>query len=244
MACMKPTLPLILLVFLLSSCVQYQYMTVAGINLPKNEQNELTSENDTLKVLYRFLPNSGQISVRVYNKLNEPVEMIWNRSAVIMNDQAVGYYNPNQTFAGQLQADSWRFLRSTTTIGDIKGEIQAGEQVQFIPPMAFIESRPLDLPVRPLSYFPDEKAEKIPLVSIGGADAGITYKRLPFDRETSPSRFRSYLTFRLGRGEASREISLEHHFYISEVWKSAAGPDYFTSELANRGDRFYFSHNQ
>lgn len=50
MYCVKPTLALLPLFFIFCSCVHNPYMTVAGINIPKNEKNELISDNCTPKV--------------------------------------------------------------------------------------------------------------------------------------------------------------------------------------------------
>ena len=230
---MKPILLLFISVILFS-CIQYQYLTVTGVNISKNEQKELISENDTLKVQYVFSP--GQIGIKIYNKLQEPLEVVWNKSALVMNGQAVGYYSPNQTISASVENVSRQYQRTTVGFGEVRGELQGSEQVQFIPPLSFIESRPLSYPQTAFENIPYENAKKANLPGSPNSQLSVQYKWFSFDKENSPARFRSYLTCRSARGE----FAVEHQFYISDAWKSASGPEYFTRELFNRGDRFYF----
>lgn len=76
MYCVKLTLALLPLFFIFCSCVHNPYMTVAGINIPKNEKNELISDNCTPKVYYLLLLHSGQLGISVYDNLQEPLEIV------------------------------------------------------------------------------------------------------------------------------------------------------------------------
>ncbi len=236
--CMKPTLLFICFLILLSSCTKFQYLTVSGVNVPKNDRNELISENDTMRVEYRFSQHKGQVRIRLYNKSSEPLEIEWRKSAIIINDQTVGYHDTRQFFSGQIQSDTWRTgLGTAHTSGNVRGQIQSNEQAQFIPPQSYVESRLVAIPLAAFQNFPDEKAERDTL-QFGGV-VPVIFKRLPFEKENSPTRFRSYLTLKIGRGDSQKEFSVEHQFYISEIWKSASGPEYFADVMNSRSDRFY-----
>ncbi|HEV7329526.1 MAG TPA: hypothetical protein VGN63_00650 [Flavisolibacter sp.] len=236
---MKPTLALLLAAVLLTSCTQYQYLTVSGVNVSKNEYNELISENDTMRVEYRFTQENGFVTVRLYNKTNAPLEVEWRKSAIIIDDRTVGYYDGKQSINGQIESSSWQFARRTSTSGDLKGEIQTSEQVQFIPPQSYVESRPLAIPLSPLPALPEEKAEHLSFHYSG--ENAIKYKRFPFEFENAPAKFRSYLTLRMGKTGSQQEFSVEHLFYVSEIWKSNSGPQFFDVSLLNRSDRFYLA---
>jgi hypothetical protein len=109
--------------------------------------------------------------------------------------------------------------------------------VQFIPPQSFVESRPVAIPTNYLQIFQEEKAKRDTHMYAGVIP--VVYKRLPLTDDSSTARFRSYLTFKLGRAGEQKEFSLEHRFYISEIWKSAATPENFADIMDSRGDRFY-----
>lgn len=76
------------------------------MNVPKNEHNELIRENDTLRLEYRFTQDKGLLSIRLFNKTTEPLEVDWLKSAVIINDRTVSYYDGKQIIAGQIESSS------------------------------------------------------------------------------------------------------------------------------------------
>jgi len=233
---MKLTLFSFFFFSLLASCTKYQYLTVSGLNVPKNERNELISENDTVRVQYFFKQAEGPVVVRVYNKPSEPLEVDWRKSAIIINDRTLSYYDPNQPFRGHIATSTSLYLGTATTSGNVSGQLQSGEQLEFIPPSSYIESRPLDFSIRSAYQFADENAKK---VQIEYPDHRVIYKRLAFEQDNSPVQFRSYLTFRAGKAGVQKEFSMEHRFYISEIWKSATTPGDFADSLSSRTDRFY-----
>ncbi|RYZ61094.1 MAG: hypothetical protein EOO14_05895 [Chitinophagaceae bacterium] len=233
---MKQILPLLLFAILFASCSQYQYLTISGVNVPKNDQHALVSENDTLRAEYFFVPNEGVVSIRLYNKTANPLEINWRKSALIINGKPTSYFDNKQIINGQVQSSSWQLGRRSSAAGDLSGEIQGSEQTQFIPPQSYIESRPLKLSLSPVQALPAERGEE--KVFRYGDQNTVKYKRFPFGPDNTPTKFRSYLTFLIGKSGATQEFSVEHQFYVSEVWKSASGPQYFDIALLNRFDRF------
>lgn len=240
---MKRLLPLFFLAALLSSCIQYQYLTVSGVNIPKNDKNEFISENDTVKVQYRFTNYNGQIGIRIYNKTTEPLEIDWRKSAVIVDGKAVSYFSPTATISATVERDSARWQNSSLGFRDpaylasLNGSVFINEPTQFIPPSSFIYKIPLALPVEPFQNLPERRAEKLPTKSTG--NLFVSYKRMTFEKDSSPLQFRSYLTFRIGNTGSQKEFTVEHNFYVSEVWKTAAGPEEFPKNAVYRDDRFY-----
>lgn len=231
----------------LSSCTQYQYLTVSGENISKNEKNEFVSENDTLKVQYSFADYNGKVGITLYNKSAGPLEVDWKKSALIVDGKAYSYYNPNAVIAATVE-DSLN--RRTAGLGNprylasVSGSVLIDEPLQFIPPASSIYKEPLLLPVNGIDNLPEQdlKKESIQSAEYSDGAVSISYKKARFAKDSSPLHFRSYLTLRAGSGGSQKEFTLEHSFYVSEVWKTASAPDDFPAEAVKRSDRFYLAH--
>ena len=78
------------------------------------------------------------------------------------------------------------------------------------------------------------KGEKLQLLS--SQPAPVSYKRFQFAEDKSPLVIRSFLTFRIGKGEAQKEFTQEHVFYISEIWRSASSAEEFPEKMVKRPD--------
>lgn len=240
---MKPILLPLTLVLFLFSCTEFQYFTVSSNTLTKNDRNELVAENDTLRVQYHFADYKGQIGISVYNKSAEPIEIDWKKSALILDGKAYSYFNPNAQLNATLQKDSLAWQNRFRRFGDplylasFNGSLFIDEAVQFIPPSSSINKVPLTLPVEPFQNLPEQRATKEK--AMWAADVYTTYRKMDFQKDSSPLTFRSYLTFRIGATEAQKEFTAEHIFYVSEIWKTVSGPDNFPDSMLKRGDRFY-----
>lgn len=239
---MKTILLLSATVCLLASCTQYQYLTVSGVNVPKTEKNELIVENDTVKIQYQFADYRGKVGISVFNKSGQPLEIDWKRSAMIVNGRAASYFDPNATISATVE-DSLRWrtrfasLAGPAYLASFSGSIRINEPTQFIPPSSFIYKVPLVLPVEPLQNLAEDSAKTEGFRFAESVE--VFYKKLDFAPGSSPIQFRSYLTFRIGGTGSQKEFTLEHSFYISEVWKTSHKPGNFPENLLNRGDRFY-----
>jgi hypothetical protein len=227
---------------LLFSCSEYQYFTVSSEQLFKNESNGFVVENDTLKLIYRFNGYHGPIQITIFNKTNNPVEINWRKSALIMHEKAFGYYTPNMVLNGTINQDSLRppYFFKTRFDADIHADILVNEASQFIPPKSSISKIPLEIPQEYLIQLP-ENLKKEKLKSSG--DYEVKFKREKYGVEHSPINFRSYLTFRFGSNPGT-EFSLEHQFYISEIMESTDSPLNFPQELINKGNLFYISESR
>jgi hypothetical protein len=103
-------------------------------------------ENETLKVTYRFSGDHGPVKITIYNKTNEPLEIDWRKSALIMNGNAYGYYSPNLLLNGSVSPDTLRLAYNHSFFSDVKANIYVNEPSHFIPPKASISKIPLSLP--------------------------------------------------------------------------------------------------
>lgn len=235
---MKSILLLLAATCLLLSCNRYQYLTVSSTNLEKSEKRDLVYENDVLKVEYRFTEGMNRIGIKVQNKSDEPIEVDWQKSSIILPNSTFSYHNSAGSFIGRVEEN--RLTDPLQLSGkDINGVISLNEPVQFIPPQASVQKNAIDAPFLKvaLGKYKNE-LEKTAFHTETGEST--TYKLVKFEKGNSPATFRSYLNFRIGRGEQAKEFFLDHQFYVSESWRSASGPEFFTTELSSRGDIFYY----
>ncbi len=240
---MKPIVLLLSTTIMLSSCTEFQYLTVSGENIIKNDKHEFVSENDTLKVQYHFNGYRGKVGISIYNKSGQPLEVDWKKSALIVDGKAYSYFNPNLAIGATIQRDTLSQQQRFARLGDpvylasINGSVFIDQPTEFIPQASFIYKEPLVLPLSQIQNLPEAKAEKANLNL--AQTVVVPYKKIHFAQDSSPVRFRSYLTLRIGNNAAQKEFTIEHNFYISEVWKTSSAPDDFPAEAIKRGDRFY-----
>jgi len=71
-------------VMALSGCTEYQYITLNS-NLNKNENKEFNVENDTVSIKYKFSGQNFQLSQTIFNKLQVPLYIDWQRTSIIVN---------------------------------------------------------------------------------------------------------------------------------------------------------------
>lgn len=229
---MKPTL-LFISLFFLTSCT-YQYLTVSGVNLTKKENHSFQSENDSLKLDYSFKDYHAKVGINIYNKLNEPIEIDWKKSAIIVGDNATSYYKPSSSFSGTLESTNL-----PNTQRNIQGTVIGNEVIESIPPKSSIFREPIFMPIEKIDNLPEKQFQKVS--SETSSHIFWDYKTIKFEKEKSPIVLRSYLTFRTLVAGVQKEFSIEHQFYISEIWNSTTSPEEFPENVVRRNDRFYLN---
>ena len=76
---------------LLSSC-SYQMNTLRSSNTQLDDKTGVFQlENDSVKILYSFAGHNAPIHIDIYNKLNEPMYVDWERSAYIIDEKSSSY---------------------------------------------------------------------------------------------------------------------------------------------------------
>jgi hypothetical protein len=226
---MKPILLLFAFaIFFFSACTsKYQYLTVTGRGLTKNNNREILMENDTVRVIYNFQGYKGELTISIYNKSGELLEVNWRKSFLIRDEQAAPYYRSSASLNGSAGIDTTRGLlvTSTTYTAGFTGDITINFPGEFIPPRSAISKKALYLN---LKYLPDSLLKHQPTLKLKlKSKDSISYKRRAFSSQTSPLTFRSYLTFNMG----GKEFSLDHNFFIEVLWQSSIGPSYFPVDM-------------
>jgi hypothetical protein len=241
----------VLLVFLaasLGSCSRYQYMTLNSSQLTKNDQHQLVFENDTIRLTYDFNGANGPISVNVYNKTNQPLYVNWKKSALIRNEHALSYYDKDAYFWGSSSGYAYHFGNSRGALGsftgsasNFSGTVALPEGMAFVPPGSSV-SKGLALltqsgPV--VADMPDSIAEQ--QAKVGYDQFVVKYRKGAYSAETSPVRFRSYLTFAIG-ANSPLEFSQSNEFFVEEALDTKNPPEEFPL-YQQRGDKFFVKYH-
>jgi len=72
----------------LSGCSSFQYVFIDS-HLHQNEKKEFITENDTVRIKYSFTGEDFPITLTIFNKLNQPLYIDWDRSVVVINNLQV-----------------------------------------------------------------------------------------------------------------------------------------------------------
>jgi hypothetical protein len=82
---------------LLSGCSRFQYVFIDS-HLHQNEKKEFITENDTVLIKYSFAGEDFPITLTIFNKLNQPLYIDWDRSVVVINNLQVNgpFFHENQ----------------------------------------------------------------------------------------------------------------------------------------------------
>ncbi len=124
-------------------------------------------------------------------------------------------------------------------VADFNGTLFLNESSQFIPSHAQISKEMTVLTIDTLKKLPEEDARK-DTIRLSQTEF-INYRKMSFEKEKSQLNFRSYMTFQIGRGAEAKEFSLEHKFYVSEVWKIKSGLQDIPERITSRGDMIYLA---
>lgn len=229
----------------LASCTAYHVSTVNSTNITKDEgTGKFVRENDSLKIVYSFSGFNAPVSIRVFNKLDEPLYVDWQRSALIVNDVAESYAGQQVAIAGVVNTESYRarggLWNTTFTYGNINAIADLPKNVTFIPPHSAISNTPVSLPGNAVDYVHqlDPRAQQFSYSSTTNGGT-LRVKTVTFDQNDSPLKFKSYLTLYIHNGQSANMIIYQDSFYVSKYTKSLLSPAKLQEMQGERGDLFY-----
>jgi hypothetical protein len=233
----KSALLFALLVFLMS-CKSYQMSTVSSLNTQKTDSTGVfRKENDSLRISYNFSGENTPIHIEVYNKRDEPLYVNWKKSALIVADKAYSYVDDKITIKGATSAVSTQYLSKgdTFTDGTISATANLSKDESFIPPHSSAGRRIYILNDLPMAKIEKKNFKKGRLTYLDGR--GEVYsKSADFTVDTSPLKFRSYLTFYTLKSNQPTEFSSQQDFFVSNVTKAMSNPKHFYEYGNNPGD--------
>ncbi|MBO9632527.1 MAG: hypothetical protein J7578_05370 [Chitinophagaceae bacterium] len=231
---MKNFLPLFaFLVVATTSCRQYQYITINSNNLKQEDKagRDFVIENDSLQIVYNFKGKDAPVNIRITNKLDRPIAIDWKRSALIVNDQAVSYMPDKLITTGTASGSTLNWSKDwSTSYTSFSATTPLPVDWQMIPPKSFIVRTPMGVTN---TFFKDkEKSSFVKTQKILSDGTPVYVREASFTEETSPLKFRSYLTV-LTEGDGRIDpIVFEHSFYASKFTNSTMSPTGLSMEEA------------
>lgn len=227
---------------LLSSCASTYFFSSLSSDNTFTEQvpnGDFIFENDSLWIAHSFNGEGAPILITVYNKLDQPLYVDWNRSALIIQDQAISYsgnqatINTNSSSQTSSYSTIWGNVNSYTE-GQSQSQVVLPLNVDFVPPHTKVSKTTLTLVMNPDSFKGIEYSSAIMGNKFNVSSKVEVAKFIP---ETSPLKFTSYLTI-YTNPEKSR--SFEQDFYISSLIKTKSiSPKNLPVEMQQRGDLFF-----
>ena len=226
-----------LLAVLFSSCSTYQYNTISSNNSLKTPTNEFITETDSLKVIYNFYGEGPSIHISIQNKLNLPMYVNWQKSALITDKNAVSYAGNSLSINGRIDGSIYNYLNSSSQVNaDLNATANLPEGITFIPPHSQVQKNFMSI-FKVDNELADTLFRKDQLPTLSGYS--VRALTASFTKESSPLIFRSYLTFVIDNQASQQVITSEKEFYISKVITSTLPPDEHLDYQTKPGDLYY-----
>lgn len=244
---MKKLMILLGTALFLSSCSKYYVSTLESSNTKKSEETgAFIFENDTLAVTYNFNGQNAPINIEFYNKLNQPLYIDWQKSALIKGDRAISFSGKIINFQGSLSGSSSSYNNrgNLTDVSyqdaKLKGNATLPEEISFIPPKSKITKIPLKLAEQHNYKTLADSLYERSFITLNDR-AGVWGKSASFNSKNSPLSFKSYLTLYTEQDNKRKDFAIVQDFYLSGLLKAYVNPKSMTGLATNPGNIFYNS---
>ncbi|MBD1385243.1 hypothetical protein IDJ75_08125 [Mucilaginibacter rigui] len=246
---MKPLLftALVFCCFVITSCSRYQVNVISSTNGTKNQQTgDFEFENDSVKIAYSFYGPNAPVTVNVQNKLNKPLYIDWQKSALIIDGAAVSYAPDKVAITGSInaQTDSYHYNNNPSfsnpgyTTGSINAVAGLPKNTTFLPPHSQSSNTSVRL-TKGFLNIPDSVFHKVRMVYKYQDTVSLTkVKSADFSDQSSPLRFKSYLTLYIVNGNEAQPATYQHDFFVSRSLTTTMDPKQFREFSQKRGDYF------
>ena len=240
---MRPSLFLACMAIMFASCRSYQINTVSSAGMRKNDSTGVfTVENDSLSIRYSFAGNNSPVNVEVYNKLNEPMVINWERSALVVKDKAYSYVDDNLKITGETSGSSVNFYGNRNGWSDVRynsgtldANVKLSKNESFLPPHSMMGRSIFVLGQIPINNIDKSAFTKTAFTDNDGITQ-IYSKTANFSIENSPLKFKSYLTLYTLKDNQPRPFYNEQEFFISNITKLNLNPRNVPQFSNNPGD--------
>jgi hypothetical protein len=227
----------------LVSCSTYHMSVVNSVGITKDKSTgQFVHENDSVKITYSFYGFDAPVNIRVFNKLDKPLYVDWQRSALIINGQAESYAGKQITIQGNVDVERYRMGHLNFSSESISAGATLPNDMTFVPPHSEISNTPGEIPGA-FDYVQGIDANKQQVSELQTVNGGVKrVKTVNFTDQNTPLKFKSYLTLYAADGNSAKPLTLVDEFYISMYIKSSVSPARFQIAQNNPGDLFYISH--
>lgn len=223
---MKKLTLIVLIAVAMSSCKSYMISTVSNNSASKEESSgAFFIENDSVKIKYAFTGENSPLTVEVFNKLNEPVYVNWEQSAVVLDNKAYSFVDDKLNFNGKTNTSTptYQSLGSINSDGSFSGSVNLSKNAMFLPPKSQVTRTIYALNNINTFKLVNDGFEKKPM---NYSDRiGVVYvKQAHYDAATSPIQFRCYITLYTITNSTPKSFSYEQNFWVSNIVKSSITP--------------------
>ncbi|QXV66267.1 hypothetical protein INP83_04045 [Mucilaginibacter sp. 21P] len=233
---------------ILTSCSKYQVNVISSTTgkEPNKETGNYEFENDSVRISYSFYGPDAPVTVNVYNKLNQPLYIDWQQSALVIGDKAVSYVPESISLKGNISAESYSYLRNnkgstlnpTYTDGSVNAVANLPKTTTFLPPHTQSSNTTVRL-TRGFIEVPDTAFHKIRMIERLQDTVALTKVNTAlFTPDNSPLTFRSYLTTYTVADGKNIPVVYEDKFFISRTLKTNSDPKHLKEFSNQRGDYF------
>ena len=224
---------------LFTSCSStYYYSTLNTLNedVVKVDNGDFLFENDSLWIAHCFKGEDAPIQITVFNKLDVPLFVDWNRSSLILNNIAHPYNDGRVTYVGNTEGVAHEdifFNGVYHTYSSLEATMHTPQHVSFIPPKTMVTHSTLRLAAR----FDEIKDKEYVKARLGTTQNEVVeMKRIGYNEQNTPLRFASYLTI---YAKPENVQAYNTHFYVTNLMKTQVKPEHLPADMADRGDTFY-----
>lgn len=232
------------LALLFSSCSSTYYLTTLNTEdtqLRKIKDGYFFSENDSLAIVYSFNGEGAPITITISNKLDQMLHVDWQKSSIVLNDEAFNYAGGEIKFNGKTSGTGIAY--SNWLLGNQHQSYKAKTEGTFkypinlttIPPKSKVINTPLSLDK---ITFEDINKDKYHNFLMQNKDnKTIKVDRIDFSVQDTPLHIKSYLTMYY---KESEPFIIKQDFYVENIMKTKSlSPQNLPEEVAQRGDVFY-----
>lgn len=230
------------LTYILSSCTStyfYSSLETTNENIQKMDNGDFLLENDSLWIAHYFKGENAPIQIVVYNKLDVPLYVDWQKSSLILNNISYSYNNGETVYEGTANTEGYSsadyyggIYQSSTT--NYKGTSNTPSAISFIPPKTMVARNTLKISPR-FDNIDKKEFSKRGKITID-KNTKQHVDKAQYDYENSPLKFKSYLTLYTDSKNPQSYIA---EFYTSSLLKTKANPKNLPNNMAERGDIFY-----
>lgn len=216
-----------------SSCSStYIYSTLNNTNerIEKTEKGDFVYENDSLWIAYSFKGEYSPIQITIFNKIDKPLFIDWNKSLIVFNGVQHAYKRANVVFKGNRLGESYR-NESVMPVGEVEMKLAMPQHITIVPPQIVVSYVTFDLAID-LGQYRKSKLEDVVLKDSKGKSKKM--KGLTFDYVNSPIQFTSYITTYYDDPKQAK--SYVSDFYMSNVMKTNMKPEKIAQDISDRGD--------
>lgn len=222
---MKRIIMLLIGLLSLSSCKSYMVSTVASKNtIQSPETGKFNMTSDSLVISYSFSGPNMPLNVEVFNKLNEPLFVDWERSALVIGETAYSFVDDKVHLSADVSTYNNVLLEeSRYYYSDVKGTAQTSKKQSFIPPNSKITKSIYALSNLNNVRLLKSAFKKVPMDSDVSVDP-IKVAISSFDEDNSPFQFKCFITVFTLKDNLPKTAAYQHEFYISSIAKTSIDP--------------------